>query len=137
MMIFQDMASRTEHELPLQHIPSLAIGARQAPEKASSGRAHSVGALICSTHHFVFCTSLVPRIVTMSFAGRRRGNKVKKGVQFTVMVVGQSSFTHVFSRHFTNWFVLLFAVLSRRLWHRTYHICEHPLRVRGLGSQNF
>jgi cell division control protein 11 len=24
----------------------------------------------------------------MSFAGRRRGNKVKKGVQFTVMVVG-------------------------------------------------
>ena len=26
--------------------------------------------------------------VTMSFAGRRRGNKVKKGVQFTVMVVG-------------------------------------------------
>lgn len=25
----------------------------------------------------------------MSFAGRRRGNKVKKGVQFTVMVVGQ------------------------------------------------
>ena len=28
----------------------------------------------------------------MSFAGRRRGNKVKKGVQFTVMVVGQYSF---------------------------------------------
>lgn len=27
----------------------------------------------------------------MSFAGRRRGNKVKKGVQFTLMVVGQSS----------------------------------------------
>ena len=26
----------------------------------------------------------------MSFAGRRRGNKVKKGVQFTVMVVGMS-----------------------------------------------
>jgi len=26
--------------------------------------------------------------VAMSFAGRRRGNKVKKGVQFTVMVVG-------------------------------------------------
>jgi len=26
----------------------------------------------------------------MSFAGRRRGNKVKKGVQFTVMVVGAS-----------------------------------------------
>jgi hypothetical protein len=26
----------------------------------------------------------------MSFAGRRRGNKVKKGVQFTVMVVGES-----------------------------------------------
>lgn len=25
----------------------------------------------------------------MSFAGRRRGNKVKKGVQFTIMVVGQ------------------------------------------------
>ena len=25
----------------------------------------------------------------MSFAGRRRGNKVKKGVQFTVMVVGR------------------------------------------------
>jgi len=24
----------------------------------------------------------------MSFAGRRRGNKAKKGVQFTVMVVG-------------------------------------------------
>lgn len=28
----------------------------------------------------------------MSFAGRRRGNKVKKGVQFTVMVVGQFFF---------------------------------------------
>ena len=27
-------------------------------------------------------------LLTMSFAGRRRGNKVKKGVQFTVMVVG-------------------------------------------------
>ena len=27
----------------------------------------------------------------MSFAGRRRGNKVKKGVQFTVMVVGRST----------------------------------------------
>lgn len=27
--------------------------------------------------------------ITMSFAGRRRGNKVKKGVQFTVMVVGK------------------------------------------------
>lgn len=27
----------------------------------------------------------------MSFAGRRRGNKVKKGVQFTLMVVGMSS----------------------------------------------
>lgn len=27
----------------------------------------------------------------MSFAGRRRGNKVKKGVQFTVMVVGKST----------------------------------------------
>ena len=26
----------------------------------------------------------------MSFAGRRRGNKVKKGVQFTLMVVGMS-----------------------------------------------
>ena len=26
--------------------------------------------------------------ITMSFAGRRRGNKVKKGVQFTLMVVG-------------------------------------------------
>jgi cell division control protein 11 len=26
----------------------------------------------------------------MSFAGRRRGNKVKKGVQFTLMVVGAS-----------------------------------------------
>lgn len=25
----------------------------------------------------------------MSFAGRRRGNKVKKGVQFTLMVVGE------------------------------------------------
>jgi len=32
---------------------------------------------------------------TMSFAGRRRGNKVKKGVQFTVMVVGQSFFVHI------------------------------------------
>ncbi len=30
-----------------------------------------------------------PHII-MSFAGRRRGNKVKKGVQFTVMVVGKS-----------------------------------------------
>lgn len=28
----------------------------------------------------------------MSFAGRRRGNKVKKGVQFTLMVVGSSIF---------------------------------------------
>lgn len=27
----------------------------------------------------------------MSFAGRRRGNKVKKGVQFTLMVVGTSN----------------------------------------------
>ena len=30
----------------------------------------------------------------MSFAGRRRGNKVKKGVQFTVMVVGQYFRSH-------------------------------------------
>ena len=29
-----------------------------------------------------------PSTPKMSFAGRRRGNKVKKGVQFTVMVVG-------------------------------------------------
>ena len=29
-----------------------------------------------------------PLTPKMSFAGRRRGNKVKKGVQFTVMVVG-------------------------------------------------
>ena len=34
----------------------------------------------------------------MSFAaGRRRGNKVKKGVQFTLMVVGQSPFSHIFA----------------------------------------
>lgn len=36
----------------------------------------------------------------MSFAGRRRGNKVKKGVQFTVMVVGQ--WTHLFSGSFAE-----------------------------------
>ena len=30
-----------------------------------------------------------PTVYIMSFAGRRRGNKVKKGVQFTVMVVGE------------------------------------------------
>lgn len=34
--------------------------------------------------------------VTMSFAGRRRGNKVKKGVQFTLMVVGQFFLAHAF-----------------------------------------
>jgi len=33
----------------------------------------------------------------MSFAGRRRGNKVKKGVPFTLMVVGQSPFSHIFA----------------------------------------
>ena len=33
-------------------------------------------------------TLLLPQ---MSFAGRRRGNKVKKGVQFTLMVVGEFS----------------------------------------------
>lgn len=39
-------------------------------------------------------TSLfVRKKITMSFAGRRRGNKVKKGVQFTVMVVGQFFFS--------------------------------------------
>jgi len=31
---------------------------------------------------------LSPTHSAMSFAGRRRGNKAKKGVQFTVMVVG-------------------------------------------------
>lgn len=35
----------------------------------------------------------------MSFAGRRRGNKVKKGVQFTVMVVGMSLSSFFASRH--------------------------------------
>ena len=34
--------------------------------------------------------SLLHSNLNMSFAGRRRGNKVKKGVQFTVMVVGTS-----------------------------------------------
>ena len=33
----------------------------------------------------------------MSFAGRRRGNKVKKGVQFTVMVVGAFHFQTLLS----------------------------------------
>lgn len=32
----------------------------------------------------------------MSFAGRRRGNKVKKGVQFTLMVVGQFVLAYAF-----------------------------------------
>lgn len=32
----------------------------------------------------------------MSFAGRRRGNKVKKGVQFTLMVVGASLSIYVY-----------------------------------------
>ena len=32
----------------------------------------------------------------MSFAGRRRGNKVKKGVQFTLMVVGTLTQWHFF-----------------------------------------
>ena len=36
----------------------------------------------------------------MSFAGgKRRGNKVRKGVQFTVMVVGQSLFYPMFQTH--------------------------------------
>lgn len=40
---------------------------------------------------FVFATtsSTALYLTKMSFAGRRRGNKVKKGVQFTVMVVGK------------------------------------------------
>jgi cell division control protein 11 len=37
----------------------------------------------------------------MSFAGRRRGNKVKKGVQFTVMVVGEFT-PHPLSRLFAH-----------------------------------
>lgn len=36
----------------------------------------------------------------MSFAGRRRGNKVKKGVQFTVMVVGAFLFLAPFPLFF-------------------------------------
>ena len=36
----------------------------------------------------------------MSFAGgKRRGNKVRKGVQFTVMVVGQSPCCPIFRFH--------------------------------------
>jgi len=31
----------------------------------------------------------------MSFAGRRRGNKAKKGVQFTLMVVGTACFFYM------------------------------------------
>jgi cell division control protein 11 len=47
----------------------------------------------------------------MSFAGRRRGNKVKKGVQFTVMVVG--SFFLLSSSHSTkmNLFSFFFSLL--------------------------
>lgn len=71
---------------------------------------------------------------TMSFAGRRRGNKVKKGVQFTVMVVGQSFLGHIlFLTSSTSFYLCTF----RRLWHRTYHFREHPLRVRGPISQGF
>jgi septin family protein len=48
----------------------------------------------------------------MSFAGRRRGNKVKKGVQFTLMVVGQSS-SHTSSKAFLQTISLwLFVFLS-------------------------
>jgi hypothetical protein len=51
------------------------------------GRCHWNGQFVRLLHH-----TLIPRLVTMLFAGRCRGNKVKKGVQFTVMVISQSSF---------------------------------------------
>ena len=37
---------------------------------------------------FPFTVVKLSHLHRMSYAGRRRGNKVKKGVQFTVMVVG-------------------------------------------------
>ena len=51
----------------------------------------------------------------MSFAGRRRGNKVKKGVQFTLMVVGAP---------FSLRFSLLFAHLPPRcFWNGPHNFC--------------
>ena len=50
----------------------------------------------------------------MSFAGRRRGNKVKKGVQFTVAVVGQFSYTCL-QKAFTNHYRFGFSMSFVRL----------------------
>lgn len=43
----------------------------------------------------------------MSYANRRRGNKVKKGVQFTLMVVGAFSSTNFTPRFFSSHTFLL------------------------------
>lgn len=90
--VIPGMTGRTEHEAV--YFSTSNFGNR-SPASAVVGELLPLG-FSRSLNRFQplsrqFCTSLVPRFVRMSFAGRRRGNKVKKGVQFTVMVVGQSS----------------------------------------------
>lgn len=76
----------------------------------------------------------------MSFAGRRRGNKVKKGVQFTVMVVGQCFRSHPCassaSAHCywgvldaSAWYACKPFCHCRCFWYRPHDLCEHPVRV--------
>lgn len=62
----------------------------------------------------------------MSFAGRRRGNKVKKGVQFTVMVVG------TYCPNFRRW-----VVKTRWRWIRLSNVLCCFAGASGTGRTTF
>jgi hypothetical protein len=95
---------------------------------SESDRVHATKG-ICShaefeySQPFSFSSHDFERLANMSFAGRRRVNKAKKGVQFTVMVVGQCS--------------ALFSTLSvyfslrgyRQFWLWTDDVRQQALRV--------
>ena len=67
------------------HLPNSSV--RFSLERSRPGQRNADDALSPSPHNHK-----QSKKQKMSFAaGKRRGNKVRKGVQFTVMVVGQSS----------------------------------------------
>jgi hypothetical protein len=97
---------------------------QSASHSSESGvrKTNPISALITDDSHALVFSQ-------MSFAGRRRGNKVKKGVQFTVMVVGEFSPCKgtLLPSQRSN---------QRCLWHRADDFCQYLVRIRGLASQN-
>lgn len=110
--------------------------ARRVTSACSDGSKYSQSerSLKAKFQQFAVCIVPPPRphlLSAMSFAGRRRGNKVKKGVQFTLMVVGTSLCldTCTFSPPILLQLVI-YLIILRYFRNRSHYLRQHPLRVR-------